>query len=248
MGPADIPTTPRDDATVPSRVAVTGAGDPPDLGERYRIGERLGEGGMGVVWQAHDRTLDRTVAVKVLHDRYLGADDQARLVAEARSMARLSHPNVVSVYDVAERDGRTFLIMELVRGQPLGAWLKTPRSWRAIVEVFLAVADGLAAAHDAGLIHRDVKPGNLLVGDDGRARIADFGVAHAGQSVPVAGEAPALVTTVTEGVIGTPAYMAPEQLRGEPADAAGDQFGLCASLYEALAGRRPFAGATTTAL
>src|SRR5688572_4537812 len=135
---------------------------------RYQLIERLGEGGMGVVWKAHDRALDRVVAFKVLHDRFLGSDHQARLAAEARAMARLSHPNVVAVYDVGEHEGRTFLVMELVTGQPLSHWLAAPRDWREVVAAFRAACAGVAAAHAAGIIHRDLKPSNILVGDDGR--------------------------------------------------------------------------------
>ncbi|MCA9674680.1 MAG: serine/threonine protein kinase, partial [Myxococcales bacterium] len=137
---------------------------------------------MGVVWSAYDRALDRKVAVKLMHDRFLGADEQARLAAEARAMARLSHPNVVAVYDVGERDGRTFLTMELVRGASLRAWLATPRRWREVLDVFRAVGAGLAAAHHAGVIHRDVKPGNVLLDEAGDAHVADFGVARLGDA------------------------------------------------------------------
>ncbi len=207
--------------------------------DRYVLIERLGEGGMGTVWAAHDKVLDRNVALKVLHDEFLGAEDQARLVAEARAMARLSHRNVVDVYDVAEKDGRTYLTMELVRGIDLGAWLETPRDWTAIVAIFRAAAAGLAAAHAAGIVHRDVKPANILVGDDGETRVADFGVAHASASRP---DPDAPLTAVTAGQIGTLAYMSPAQLRGEPADARCDQFALFSSLYEALHGTRPFRG------
>jgi len=199
---------------------------------------------MGVVWSAYDRTLDRNVALKVLHDRYLGAADQERLANEARAMARLSHPNVVAVYDVGERDGRTFVTMELVRGQAISTWLETPRSWREVLDVFRAAGEGLAAAHEAGIVHRDVKPSNILLGDDGRARVADFGVAHA--SGPLTGAA--TTTTVTAGVIGSPAYMSPERLAGEPADARGDQFAFCVALFEALHGRRPFHADTVDGL
>ncbi len=234
------------DSTSPAATTAPPSGEPEagprwDSGERYVLIERLGAGGMGVVWAAYDRRLDRKVALKLLHDRYLGEADQARLAHEARAMARLAHPNVVPVFDVGEREGRTFLTMEFVRGQSLAEYLGTPRAWREIVEVFAAVARGLAAAHAAGLVHRDVKPGNILLGDDGRARIADFGVSRAD---PVDGETPPASArpAETQGLIGSPAYMAPEQLRGERADARSDQFGLCVALYEALAGTRPFNG------
>ncbi|HEU4615830.1 MAG TPA: serine/threonine-protein kinase, partial [Kofleriaceae bacterium] len=219
-----------------------------DARDRYILVERLGEGATGVVWAARDGRLDRMVALKVLHDEYLGAVDQEQLAAEARAMAKLSHPNVVAVYDAGEREGRAFVTMELVSGPPLSRWLDTPRSWREIVDVFRAAGEGLAAAHEAGLVHRDVKPSNILVGDDGRARIADFGLAHAG-AAPVPGDvridAP---VTRTTAFAGTPAYMPPERLRGAPADVRGDQFAFCVALYEALAGKRPFGGDTVEAL
>jgi eukaryotic-like serine/threonine-protein kinase len=233
------------DATVPGAVAAARA--EPEPGERYVLLERLGEGGMGVVWAAYDRALDRKVALKLLHDRYLGAAHQERLVREARAMARLSHPNVVPVYDAGERQGRTFLTMEFVRGQPLDAWLEAARPWREVVEVFRAAARGLAAAHAAGIVHRDVKPSNILLGEDGRVRVADFGVAFAVETGVA--EAALVTGAATEPslFVGTPAYMAPEQLRGEPADERSDQFSLCVALHEALAGRHPFAGDTLEA-
>jgi tetratricopeptide (TPR) repeat protein/predicted Ser/Thr protein kinase len=203
-------------------------------GERYELIERLGEGGMGVVWRARDRSLDRDVALKVLHERYRGAEAEARIAAEARAMARLAHPNVVAVYDVGHREGRTFLTMELVDGVPLSRWLETPRSWRAVVDVFRAAGAGVAAAHAAGVVHRDLKPGNILVGNDGRVRVADFGVADAG-----AGD--------SGGSPGTPAYMAPERLEGGVADARSDQFAFAVSLFQALHGRLPWDGDSTTA-
>lgn len=210
--------------------------------DRYELLERLGEGGMGVVWAARDHVLERVVAFKVMHDRFLGAPDQERLAAEARAMARLSHRNVVAVYDVGERDGRTYLTMELVRGRHLGAWLASPRSWREVVAVFIAAGTGLAAAHAVGIVHRDVKPSNILISDDGGVYVADFGVAHASPSRAFA-DGTQLVAT-TAGFIGTPTYMAPERLRGDVADARGDQFAFCVALYEALHGRRPFTGET----
>ncbi|MCA9675417.1 MAG: serine/threonine protein kinase, partial [Myxococcales bacterium] len=180
--------------------------DPREAPARYRLIERLDEGAMGVVWIAEDTALHRKVAFKVLHDRLLGGDFQEQLAREARTMARLNHPNVVAVYDVGVHDGRTFVAMELVVGRSLGHWLDTPRRWDEVVAVFRDVAAGLVAAHDAGVVHRDVKPGNILVGDDGRARIADFGVAHAGRARAPDGAA----TDTTQGTIGSPAYMSPE--------------------------------------
>jgi eukaryotic-like serine/threonine-protein kinase len=226
---------------------------PPEVvrGDRYLLLDQIGEGGMGVVWAAYDRVLDRKVALKLLNDAYLGAANQARLAREAKVMARLSHPNVVPVYDVGEREGRMFLTMELVTGRSLAEWLKETRSWREIVDVFRAAARGLVAAHEAGIVHRDVKPGNILVGEDGRTRVADFGVsrADAAESSAVAAVEGASTSTVeTAGLAGSPAYMAPEQLRGERVDARCDQFGLCVALHEALTGARPFVGDSIPAM
>lgn len=200
---------------------------------------------MGVVWAARDRVLDRRVALKVLHDAFLGEADQQRLAAEARAMARLSHPNVVAVYDVGERDGRMFMTMELVEGVPLTRWLETPRGWREVVAAFREAGAGLAAAHDAGIVHRDVKPSNILVGNDGRTRITDFGIAC--ETATAAPEASGTMTQTT-ALAGSPPYMAPERLAGGAADARGDQFAFCVALYEALHGRRPFSGDTVGAL
>jgi serine/threonine protein kinase len=137
-----------DETTAPaSRTPETASSPPQDARDRYVLVERLGEGATGVVWAARDRTLDRMVALKLLHDEYTGTVDQEQLVAEARAMAKLSHPNVVAVYDVGQREGRTFVTMELVSGPPLSRWLETPRSWRQIVDVCRAAGDGLAAAH-----------------------------------------------------------------------------------------------------
>ncbi len=218
---------------------------PPSMGERYRMIERLDEGAMGVVWVAEDTALHRRVAIKLLHDRFLGAELQDQLAREARAMARLSHPNVVAVHDVGEREGRAFVAMELVEGQPLSRWLETPRSWQEVLEVFRQIGAGLAAAHAAGVVHRDIKPSNILIGDDGRPRIADFGVAHAGRRT--GGDAPVTATS-TRGRIGSPAYMPPERLHGDPAGVRGDQFAYCAALYEALHGERPFQAQTVDGL
>jgi tetratricopeptide (TPR) repeat protein/predicted Ser/Thr protein kinase len=209
--------------------------------ERYLLLDQLGAGGMGVVWSAYDRRLDRKVALKLLRDSYLGAESQERLAREAKAMARLAHPNVVPVFDVGEREGRTFLAMELVDGQSLSEWLRERRTWQEIVAMFRGAARGLAAAHAAGLVHRDVKPGNILVGKDGRPRVADFGVSRA-ESVAnsTRPEGGAVITVETAGLVGSPAYMAPEQLRGDTVDARCDQFGLCVALHEALSGTRPF--------
>ena len=185
---------------------------------RYVLLARLGAGGMGVVYGAYDPELDRRVAVKVL--RRTRAGD--RLRDEARAIARLAHPNVIAVHDVGEADGEVFLAMEHVDGHTVREWLRTPRTTSEILDVFVQAGRGLAAAHAAGLVHRDVKPSNIIVGSDGRARVLDFGLAH-------------LDAQASEGTIaGTPAYMAPEQRRGERTDARADQFAFAVALSEAL--------------
>ena len=215
---------------------------------RYHILERLGVGGMGVVFAAYDPDLDRKVAVKLLHGG--GHDSQLRMLREAQALARLSHPNVVQIHDASVAGAQVFIAMEFVRGRDLRAWLAAEgRSEAQILGVFLEAARGLAAAHTQGLVHRDFKPENVLVGDDGRARVADFGLARAGTEDEAprahgrATEGPLDVSlTATGAVIGTPAYMSPEQYLGERADARSDQFSLCVSLWEALYRQRPFAG------
>ncbi len=224
---------------------------------RYVVLERIGAGGMGVVYAAYDPELDRKVALKLLHPERTGAaaeEHRLRLQREAQAIARLSHPNVVAVFDAGTLDEQVFVAMEFVAGRTLRQWLREEkRSWREIVAVFLAAGRGLAAAHDAGLVHRDFKPDNVLLGGDGRVKVADFGLARpVGEADPGGGEAAVaespgsrglLATPLTEwGVaMGTPAYMAPEQLRGERADARSDQFSFCVALWEALYGQKPFA-------
>ncbi len=217
---------------------------------RYTISAVVGSGGMGVVYAAHDPGLDRTVALKVLRtDRDVEGSDhwQARLLREAQSMARLSHPNVVAVHDVGRFGSQVFVAMELVRGQTLRRWLgEHPRSPTEILAAFAQAGEGLVAAHAAGLVHRDFKPDNVLVGTDGRVRVTDFGLARPSQSderSPSASGASPFVTR-TGAFAGTPAYMAPEQLLGGRTDARTDQFSFCVALYEALYGSRPFEGGT----
>ena len=209
---------------------------------RFLVIERIGAGGMGQVYAAYDPELDRKVALKLLHGHVDAGDRHAaeRLHQEAQAMARLSHPNVVTVHEIGGHAGSIFIAMELVAGVDLGRWLAAqPRPWRAVLDMFRAAGEGLAAAHDAGLVHRDFKPANVLVGDDGRARVADFGLVHTGRS-PEADPA-AEATTRVGAVMGTPAYMAPEQLRGAATDARTDVFAFCLALWEALLGSRPFA-------
>jgi tetratricopeptide (TPR) repeat protein len=226
-------------------------GDHVSLGERYQVKHLLGRGGMGAVYLARDQTLGRDVAVK-LHGAGSGGD---RLHREAIAMAKLAHPNVVTVYEVASHDDRLYVAMEYVKGGTLRTWLtEKHRSWREIVALLLDVGEGLAAAHTAELIHRDFKPENVLVGEDGRARVSDFGIAHLGArtSEKIISLVPdsdvTTPMTVTGAVMGTPAYMAPEQLAGDAIDARADQFAFCVVAWECLLGVRPFPGNSLAAL
>jgi tetratricopeptide (TPR) repeat protein len=203
---------------------------------------------MGTVYVARDATLGREVAIKVHH----AAGGAHRLRREAVAMARLAHPHVVTVFEVGDLAGRPFVVMEYVTGTTLRAWLAaSPRSVRDILAMVLAAGEGLAAAHDAGLIHRDIKPENVLVGVDGRARVGDFGLARDLDSRDDAPAVPSesvedLRTPVTQtgAVLGTPAYMSPEQFAGVPVDARADQFAFCVTVWEALWKQRPFTGAS----
>jgi eukaryotic-like serine/threonine-protein kinase len=205
--------------------------------DRYELIEQIGAGGMSVVWSARDLDLGREVAIKLsppeLHVWLLG---------EARAMGRLSHPNVVAVFDVGETEDGIFIAMERIEGGTLSDWLRSARPWPEVVAMFAAAGRGLAEAHRVGLVHRDFKPENVLVGVDGIARVSDFGLA-----VPV-GEADVIETTTArhralteEGtLIGTPAYMSPEQYLGQQLTERSDQFSFCLALYEALHGAMPF--------
>lgn len=248
--------TPAGDA---SQIPVTVEAPPDGLTVgRYQLGRQLGAGAMGMVFEAHDPQLHRRVAIKLLHPGVSDGPDGARLLREARSMAQLAHPNVVTVHDAGRAGSSVFVAMELVDGVTLGTWLhEGKRDRRQVLEVFAQAGRGLDAAHRVGIVHRDFKPENVMLGSDGRARVADFGLARpsvawaAGQPEPASG---VRVTMTIDGltghgaVVGTPAYMAPEQWNGTLADARSDQFAFCVALYEALASERPFEGKTLPAL
>ncbi|MEM6996093.1 MAG: serine/threonine-protein kinase [Myxococcota bacterium] len=224
---------------------------------RYRVTGQLGVGGMGRVLRAHDPTLDRDVALKVLRVQSgtrPNSAARARLVREAQALAQLSHPNVAEVFDVETSEDQVYIAMELLEGETLGQWLKPARTAAEVCAVYEAAGRGLAAAHEAGLVHRDFKPANVMVGA-GRVRVLDFGLVRGlseggpsqseGGPLPEAsGDRHARVSedalTQAGAVMGTPAYMAPEQHIGGGTDARTDQFAFCVSLFEALAGSRPF--------
>jgi eukaryotic-like serine/threonine-protein kinase len=227
--------------TIPERPPRTSADPAPGtLVGRYRILERLGAGAMGIVFRAVDPSLDREVAIKVLQD---GTTSPERLFREAQAMAKLNHENLVAVHDVGFDGERVFLAMELVEGVSLRDWFGDPsRTWRDRLVAVLGAAQGLSAAHAAGIIHRDFKPENVLVDRTGRAKVADFGLAGADRTVE-AGKLPRNVgLTVTGALVGTPAYMAPEQHAGQPVDVRADQFALAVTMWEAIWGTRPFVG------
>lgn len=222
---------------------------------RYTILQVLGEGGMGVVYAAYDPDLDRKVALKLLRPRSDGgvASEAARLrlLREARAMAKLTHPNVITVYEVGTVGERDFVAMEFVDGLDLSRWLAAEeRGWRDVLDLFLQAGRGLAAAHHAGLVHRDFKPANVLVRGDGVALVTDFGLARSkgSEEVETSIETPRVADsadlTQTGAILGSPAYMSPEQHTGAEADERSDQFSFCVALYEALCGERPFAGRT----
>lgn len=223
---------------------------------RYTILEAIGSGGMGNVYAAWDPELHRRVAIKVLQSELMVSDARgtahARLLEEARAAARLVHPNVVTVHDVGAFGDYLFIAMELVEGVSLKMWSETPRTWREILAVYRYAGEGLAAAHRAGLVHRDFKPGNVMVSDDGQVKILDFGLAKAigGARRDLGAHAPDPATaseqaarfdspdplTRTGQLLGTPHYMSPEQVRGDAIDHRSDQYSFCLALRHALAG------------
>ncbi len=238
------------------KARLFGGDHAPRLG-RLVILDKIGAGGMGTVYSAYDPRLDRKVAVKVMHAVDPAAN--ARLLRECRALAKLAHPNIIGVFDAGDETGAVHVVMELASGVPLRTWIDAPdRTWRDVVRVLAEVAAGLAAAHRAGLVHRDVKPDNILVGD--RARLVDFGLAldpartdapsTVGVTIPgsqrgkKAAEIAATELLTDDHGAGTPSYMAPEVLAGGRATPASDQFSFGVTLYEALYGERPYAGTT----
>ena len=268
--PGSMATELPDDAPTAAMSVVSNAMDAATLPRgsllgRYAVLEVLGHGGMGVVYAAYDPDLDRRVAVKLLRTR--GSDPErraaghARLLREAQAMARLVHPNVIHVYDVGSIDDAVFVAMEFIDGRTLKEEVADRRAqdgsnWRELLELYIAAGRGLAAAHEAGLVHRDFKPDNAMVTASGRVVVLDFGLAGAAGPATVSGEKLDLASapsqsgklgaplTRTGAVLGTPAYMAPEQMMGQPVDARADQFSFCVALWEALDGDRPFGGDT----
>jgi serine/threonine protein kinase len=206
------------------------------VGGRYRLGERIGHGGMGEVFVAHDLRLDREVALKLLRAELAGQDGmRERVVAEARLAARLTHPHVVGVLDTGEQDGRPFVVMERLSGRTLHDELADgPLPAERVRDVGLQVLRALAAAHELGIVHRDVKPGNILDAGVGTWKVADFGIAkwvHADDTLTGTGE-----------LLGSPSYLAPERIDGQQAGPASDLYAVGVLLYEALTGRKPFEG------
>ncbi len=250
--------------STPGWSATAASGRLDDIGDiapgtelgRYVIVEKLGAGGMGVVYAAHDPVLDRKVAVKLLRGDWVSGravdEGRARLLREGQIMARLSSAQVVMVLDVGTWRGRDFVAMELIDGTTLKGWLRAePRSVEAVLSALHDAGRGLSVAHEAGLVHRDFKPDNVLVSRAGRVLVTDFGLARAvadPHSDGKTGAATSLLQTQSGAVVGTPAYMAPEQIEGGAVDAGSDQFSFCVTAYEALSGARPFVASTLLGL
>ncbi|MBX7078145.1 MAG: serine/threonine-protein kinase [Nannocystaceae bacterium] len=257
-GRSDAPTLDGGEAGSVSAVVSEIALTPGETLGRYVVLARIGAGGMGVVFAAWDPELDRRVAIKVMRavaDPERAAKHRARLLREAQALARLDHPNVIAIHDVGDGDGRVWIAMDLVRGQTLAQWLRArPRHWSEVLAKLRPVADGLAAAHEASLVHRDVKPDNVMVSEPGeRVRVMDFGLARAPLDAQLDGGSSG--TSVSADASrrvsareGTPGYMAPEQWLGVTADERSDQFGFCVMAYEALFHARPFDGVTVQEL
>ena len=258
---------PEDDAEAPTLAQVVTPYTPTVLGERnsrpeisglapgamigrYHLARRIGAGAMGVVWSAHDPQLDRSIAIKLVHPSLARSDEAAaRLLREARAMAKLSHRSVITVHDAGDVEGQLFIAMELVDGTNLGTMLRGRNEhqvldWRRWLAIMIEAGEGLHAAHKSGVLHRDFKPDNVLVDVSGRVAVGDFGLATLGEETFAAvlsqrADKPIDLTT-TGTLLGTPAYMSPQQLRSEPVDARADQFSFCVATWEALYGTRPF--------
>lgn len=232
---------------------------------RFVVVRELGSGGMGAVYAAHDPQLDRQVALKVMRETRGDEEDRVRMLREGQAMARVTHANVITVYEVGTEGDTVFLAQELLDGGTLATWLEAPRPQDAIIDTFISAGRGLAAAHTAGLVHRDFKPDNVLLGKDGRVRVADFGLARSNTGTVDAlavttrgggppredtdvSKSPMSDLTRTGTVMGTPMFMAPEQHKGERADARSDQFAFCVSLYHALYKAWPYEGKSAPAL
>ena len=212
----------------------------------YEISGVLDAGGMGEVYRAHDARLNRDVAIKILRgDVVPGGHARIRFEREARAVAALSHPNILAIHDVGDQDGRFFLVTELLEGETLRARLERGAlPWRKAVEIATAMADGLAAAHAKGIVHRDVKPANIFLTADGQVKILDFGLAKLREPADSGESTEAVTLTQSRELVGTVAYMAPEQVAGRPVDARADLFALGCVLHEMVAGTRPFAHQT----
>ncbi|SFS10296.1 serine/threonine protein kinase [Agrococcus baldri] len=212
------------------------------FGGRYQLTSRIAIGGMGEVWQATDQVIGRTVALKILKDEYMGDPGfLERFRAEARHAALVNHEGIANVFDYGEEEGSAFLVMELVPGEPLSAILDRDRTLSAdkVLDIVAQTSAALHAAHQAGLVHRDIKPGNLLITPEGRVKITDFGIARIADQVPL---------TATGQVMGTVQYLSPEQASGQQAAPSTDIYSLGIVAYEALAGRRPFTGESQVAI
>ncbi|MCA1943070.1 MAG: serine/threonine protein kinase, partial [Yonghaparkia sp.] len=212
------------------------------FGGRYQLLSRIAIGGMGEVWQATDLVIGRTVAIKILKDEYMGDPGfLERFRAEARHAALVNHEGIANVYDYGEEEGSAYLVMELVPGEALSTILERERVLPAdqVLDIVAQTASALHAAHQAGLVHRDIKPGNLLITPDRRVKITDFGIARIADQVPL---------TATGQVMGTVQYLSPEQASGHPASPSTDIYSLGIVAYEALAGRRPFTGESQVAI
>jgi len=212
--------------------------------DRYEIKELLGQGAMAEVFRAYDRHIHREVAIKLLRkDRSVDTYFRQRLVREARAVAQLPHPNIVTVFDAGESENRPYIVMELLEGRFLDEWLKINRTcaWQDVLIIATQLASALNQAHDKGIIHRDIKPANIIWQEDKQtAKLADFGIAHI--------ETANTAFTQAGQLIGTPQYMAPEQIQGKQADARSDLFSLGVVLYHLLTGNRPFNGESLASL